>query len=148
MKTHQSYDQLTARLEGLKLGPKALIDQNQYTGKMTIVRTAKALPGTRYLHAQFFSDVNEKPTILQHISFELRPGADSWKAARRLIEKQWHLQQKPEVESADFVSWHVQGRSIWIKKLNVDEMKNDPFNSYDPKTDQGTIRIAIEAKIH
>lgn len=148
MKPRQSYDQFTARLEKLKLAPKALIDQNQYTGKMTIVRTAMALPGTRYIHAQYFSDVNEKPGILQHISFELHGSADSMKAARRIVEHQFDLKVKPETDTPSFIAWHTSGKTIWIKKLTADDMKNDPYNSYDPKTDIGTVRIAVESEIH
>lgn len=148
MNSRETYDQFTARLEELKLAPKALNDQNPYTGKMTIVRTALTLPGTRYIHAQYFSGENEKPGILQHLSFELRGSVDSMKAARKTIEQQFGLKEKPETDTPGFIAWHVKGKSIWIKKLTTDDMKNDPYNSYDPETDVGTIRIAVESEIH
>ncbi len=135
-------------LNTLKLQPIILKDRNAYSGELSIVRTEATLEGTRYIHAQYFSETNGEE-FLQHLSFEFRAGKHSFELVRKMIEDEFQIKADPAEENADFVSWKIQGRSVWIKKLDLEDMKSkSPFNSYDRQKDVGTIRITNEAEIH
>ena len=138
---------LAAKLDDLKLKPMVMKDANPYTGTMEVVRSKDSLPGTRYIHAQYFTN-DDGTKVLQHMSFELRPGPDSFEAAKKLAYKQFKITGAPSKETADFISWKRDGRNIWIKKKSAEDLKNDPFNSYDPVKDVGTVSVTNEAEIH
>jgi len=140
-------DLFVGKLADLKLKPIIMKDENAVTGTMNIVRTEKTLPGTRYVHAQYFTNKDETK-FLQHISFELKGSNDSFEATKKIIQKQFNIAVKANISREDFISWNLDGRVIWIKKLGLDDMKENPFNSYNPAKDLGTIRIAIEAQPH
>lgn len=134
------------KLDALKLKPKIMKDANEYTGEMEVVRTGETLPGTRYIHAQYFAN-KDGGKFPQHLSFELRPSKDSFEAAKKMVVKQFNVTGKPVRESANFASWKIPGRTVWVKRLEANDL-NDPFNSYDRKQDVGTIRIGTELEIH
>ena len=136
-------DDLVKKLQTLKLTPIVSTDENAQTGAMDVVRTKEALVGTRYFHAQY--TLGDEGKILQHISFELRPGEDSFSAAKKIIQSKFKISSKPSSETADFVVWNRDDRVVWVKRMSEEDLKkHDPYNSYDPKKDIGTIRIASE----
>jgi hypothetical protein len=146
---HSSH--LTRELEQLGLAPKLKIDENPYTGRLTIVRTGQVLPGTRNLHVQYFSD-DDGSEYVQHYSFEFRPGKSSLKAAEASIlhafsERELELTQSTE----SFRSWRTDdGYIVWMKQLDendLEDLAHDPFNLYT-SSDIGVIRVAIELDIH
>jgi hypothetical protein len=126
--------------------PVVAHDANPYTGEMAIVRTRRPLPGTRYFHAQFFSD-EKSDSFVQHMSFEYKPGPEAMSDAVMAVQDAFHL-GAPETERDGYVRWNLdEGRILWVKRLEMDELREDPFNAYTP-ADVGTIRVAIEAEIH
>ena len=78
-------DFLVGKLADLKLKPIVMKDENEHTGTMNVVRTEKTLPGTRYVHAQYFTN-NDETKLLQHISFELKGSNDSFEATKKLFK--------------------------------------------------------------
>lgn len=62
------------QLENKKLSPYRSLDKNEDIGDMHMIRTHKSLRGTRYFHAQFFSDQHKDSLFVQHISFEVKAG--------------------------------------------------------------------------
>ncbi|ATH06760.1 hypothetical protein BIY24_02030 [Halobacteriovorax marinus] len=122
-------------------------DSNPYTGSMTVLRTNNSLPGTRYFHAQVFTDEAGKPFV-QHMSFEYRPSADAFAEAVAAAKKTFGLTKVADVRKDGFYSWNTDdGYIIWIKRMTKEDLKDDPFNAYTDK-DVGTIRVAKEIEIH
>jgi len=122
-------------------------DKNKFTGEMVVVRTNNTLPGTRYFHAQVFKDENNNDFI-QHMSFEYRPGDKAFAEVVASIKKEFNLSDNATVQKDGFYSWNTDsGHVIWIKRLQAEDLKNDPFNAYT-KADVGTIRVAVELEIH
>jgi hypothetical protein len=120
---------------------------NPDTGKMLIVRTGEALPGTRYFHAQFFEDENKQP-YLQHMSFEFRPGPDAMDKAVKAVESQFPGLGKPSIKNADYIQWQTKNDYIvWVKRMSAEDLKDDPFNAHT-KADAGTIKAAVEQEVH
>jgi hypothetical protein len=141
-------DSFIEDLKELKLKPVVMKDQNEYTGTLNIIRTKDTLPGTRYIHAQYFEDEN-MPALLQHLSFEFRGGDKAFDLVKKVVQEQLQITTFPVQQSDAFISWRVGKRNVWIKKLNLEDIsKDNPFNSYDLKNDVGTIRVAIELEIH
>lgn len=139
-------DDLVEKLREYEAQPLVMNDKNPYTGSMKVVRTRSPFPGTRYFHAQYF-DNEEGDQYVQHMSFEFRPGDQSFEAVKKSIKATFKL-GSPLENKEDFISWR-QGEDyiIWIKKMNLKDMKDDPFNAYT-KEDIGTIRVAKELEIH
>lgn len=122
-------------------------DENESTGSMSIIRTRNTLPGTRYFHAQVFKDENGE-SFIQHISFEYRPGENAFEEAIAVAKKQFGLKKNPDVSRDGFVSWSTKsGHVIWVKKMEKEDLQNDPFNAYTD-ADIGTIKVAKELEIH
>ena len=146
-KPGRKYQHLVKVIDNWKLGSKVGIDKNDYTGSMTVVRTREALPGTRYLHAQYFTnDAGEQ--VLQHLSFEYRPGPHAMGDVVNQVKTLFAVTKKPTMEKADFISWNKDdGYTVWVKQMGEEDIKDDPFNAYT-KQDVGTIRVAIELEIH
>ena len=67
------FEDLMFQLKNENQEPYISQDRNAFTGELTIVRTKSPLPGTRYFHAQYFSDENGEK-FLQHMSFQSKPG--------------------------------------------------------------------------
>jgi hypothetical protein len=127
--------------------PKVVADRNPYTGEMAIVRTANPLPHTRYFHAQYFSGGDEAG-FMQHMSFEFKPSPDAFAQAVRSVQDAFGLGE-PKFARDGYAQWSLDesGYIVWVKKLSLDELRDDPFNSYTEK-DVNTVRVAIEAEIH
>ena len=122
-------------------------DSNEHTGSMSIIRTNNTLPGTRYFHAQVFKNENGD-SIVQHMSFEYRPGKNAFEQAVASAKVQFKLNRKPDVSSEGFASWSLKsGHTIWIKRMEKADLQNDPFNAYSD-ADIGTIKVAKELEIH
>ena len=137
---------LVKELDLLLLKPQVQADSNDL-GKMIIVRTERALPGTRYLHAQYFSNEAGEPEI-QHMSFEIPPAPEAMKLGVSLVKSAFKELGEPALTRPNFVLWKApNGFVVWVKRLSADELSEDPFNAYGP-SDVGTIRIAIEHDIH
>ena len=127
--------------------PLVVRDANPDTGEMMIVRTKSPLPGTRYFHGQYFTGEDGAPFV-QHMSFEYKPGPDSMAAAVATVERSFPNLSRPVVQRPDYVKWQLDERYIiWVKKMEMDDLENDPFNSYS-LDDKGTIRVAVELEIH
>ncbi len=141
-------DTLVDTLKELKLKPVIMKNENEYTGSLNIVRTKDALPGTRYVHAQYFEG-EDTPSFLQHLSYEFRPGKKSFEMVKQSVIMKNNITSAPTRESKTFVSWSVGEKVIWIKELSLEDISQpNPINAYDVKSDVGTIRVAIENEIH
>lgn len=144
--TKKSKEELVTILNDFKLEVIQKSDSNEETGTMSIIRTRKTLPGTRYFHAQYFAD--DQGQTLQHLSFELRPGPNAMNEAKSSLIKNFSLKSQPTMDKEGFISWQQKsGYTLWIKKLTSEDLKDDPFNAYGPE-DVGTIRVAMELEIH
>lgn len=133
---------LIKQLKYWKLAPTHSIDKNQYTGEMNMIRTQNGLPGTRYFHAQYFDG------MLQHLSFEYQKNQKSFEQAIDTVKKQFNITTAPTTNNDNFISWPIEnGRIVWIKRLDENDLKNNPFNAYS-KDDIGTIKVAVELEIH
>lgn len=137
---------LVRELDKLQLAPEHSVDANPYTGDMAIIRTKKNLPGTRYFHAQYFKDESGRE-FLQHMSFEFKGGPGAFERAKAAAHTMINL-GKPVKVTKDFIQWNIsEDRELWIKVMSEKDLLNDPYNAYT-KEDVGTIRLAIEKKIH
>jgi Na+-transporting methylmalonyl-CoA/oxaloacetate decarboxylase gamma subunit len=146
--TTGDYDQLVKQLKEKNLKPRVMNDGNQFTGEMTVVRTDSTIPGARYFHAQYFDDENGKKFI-QHLSFEIKPSHDSFEATKYTIAKTFGIEGTPKYEKDGYILWDTKdGKVLWVKKLEAEDLKNVPFNAYDASKDVGTIRVATELEIH
>ena len=136
-------DTLTKR--GLEV--VSTVDSNPYTGSLTVIRTNNSLPGTRYFHAQVFTDENNK-SFVQHMSYEYRPSENAFAEAVAAAKKTFGLTKVADVRKDGFYSWNTDdGYIIWIKRMEKEDLKNDPFNAYTD-ADIGTVRTAKELEIH
>jgi hypothetical protein len=154
-RTLYEYSQPQRRFEDLlrdlqQSGQKPFVakDRNPYTGEMSIVRTKSPFPGTRYFHAQYFSDENGEK-VLQHMSFEFRPGPQAMAMATQAVQQIFPNLGRPGLNREDFKEWKLpSGYTLWIKKMDKEDLDpNNPFNVYTAK-DLGTIRVAIEEDPH
>ena len=139
---------LVEDLKDLKLKPLIIKDSNEYTGTLNIVRTKETLPGTRYIHAQYYEG-EDTPSFLQHLSFEFRGGDKAFEMVKQVIQEQLKITSVPTSESDKYISWNEGDKIISIKELDLDSIpKDDTHNSYNLKTDVGTIRVTTELEIH
>jgi hypothetical protein len=138
---------LVQYLESSQQEPQVARNSNPDTGEMVIVRTRNPLPGTRYFHAQYFSDENQQ-SFVQHMSFEFKPSPTALNEAVETLQKNFPDLPAPKTRNADFVQWSVPGGYVlWVKKMTAEELKDDPFNAYTAD-DVGTVRVAVEREIH
>jgi len=129
------------------LQPEVNIDEVDGLENLSIIRTSNALKGIRYIHAQYTGESNEDE-ILQHLSFELRPSKTAFKDAKALLAESFPELDQPLEDTADsMVIYKYEGYVVWIKELDRDDVRSDPFN---PRTseDVGSVKIAIEYDIH
>lgn len=123
--------------------PFQVSDKNPDTGEMIIVRTKSPLPGTRYFHAQYFVDEDNKP-FAQHISFEYRPSPEAMEQAIAMVQATFPGLGAPMEEGRDFIQWELpHGYVVWVKRLNQQDISSNPFNAYT-QGDIGSVRIAVE----
>jgi hypothetical protein len=141
--TNHSLKEIIDRLDALKMAPVLYKDSNPYSGSMFILRTESPLPGTRYFHAQYFSDNKTEP-YLQHMSFDIPPEKNGFQRSINAVKSTFGNLNKPTIVKKDFIMWPwKKGYNLWIQRLNKDNLSGDPFNAYDEK-DVGTIKIAVE----
>jgi hypothetical protein len=54
----------------------------------------------------------------------------------------------PSTSRDGYALWKLSdGRILWVKRMDMDDLKDDPFNAYSAD-DVGTIRVAVESEIH
>ncbi len=141
--------ELISFFEQQQLSPEMMEDSNEYTGTMLMIRTKKGLPGTRYYHAQYMGD-NKDNTLLQHMSYEFKPGPNSMARAIQSAESTYQLSNKKIHRDGDFITYDIgtEGtHELSIEKANWESLKNDPFNAHS-KEDVGTVITRIELKVH
>lgn len=127
--------------------PFVVRDRNPDSGEMLIVRTKSPLDGTRYFHAQYFTDASGE-AFIQHASFEFKPGEQAMQTAIRAVERNFSNLSRPVVQREGYVKWKLgDDYIVWVKKMDLNDLKEDPFNSYS-LADEGTIRVAVEQEIH
>lgn len=143
----RSVQDLVSFLQRAQTEPRLIENRNEVTGGMMIVRTGHLFPGTRYFHAQFFES-EKKGYFPQHMSFEFKPGPSSMPQAVESVRQSFQIQGKPTIANADFMQWNLgQGYVVWIKKMGVEDLSNNPFNAYT-QADIGSIRVAVELNPH
>lgn len=141
---------LMSALKAAGLEPTVAQDFNPDTGKMAIVRTKNALPGTRNVHVQLFAAEEAGDTHLQHSSWEIRPAPDAMDAAKAALKAAFRNLGKPEIDEPNYAFWRIPGcRVAWAKRLvTEEELADNPFNAHDPATDLGLVWVAIEDDPH
>ena len=143
---NQSMDSLVSYLKATAQDPYLVKNANPYTGELTFVRTNSPFPGTRYFHAQYFSDKNNQP-FAQHLSFEYKPGVDSMNQATAAIQQAFpHLGPAKTREKGNFTEWDAgDGYTVWLRRLTSEDIRrsDDPYAVHTPD-DVGTIVVAIE----
>lgn len=143
---HGQIKELINELKNKQMKPYLMQDTNPDTGTMNVVRTKSTLPGTRYFHAQVFKD-DQGRDFIQHVSFEFKPGPNSFDAVKAALIKEAGITSAPVIEKDGFVAWSVGPYSVWAKVQTEEDFKDDPINAHD-KNDVGTIRAAFELEIH
>lgn len=142
-----AFSSLVERLQRGGQNPHVIRDANPDSGEMLIVRTESPLAGTRYFHAQYFTNESGE-RFAQHISFEFKPGPDAMAEAVAAVERNFSDLSVRTHERSDYVRWKLgDDRVVWVKKLNEEDLNNDPFNAYT-KEDVGAVRVAIEQDPH
>lgn len=143
---------ITELVKTLKFaGQKPFVTRNSNpdTGALYFVRTQSPSPGTRYFHAQYMSDEDGK-LFAQHISFEFRPGKDSFNLAEQTLKQLYPGLGKPKKDEGTLIkSWSLEdGMHAYIQTITKEEIASGhPYNAYVPE-DVGTVRIGIEVDIH
>lgn len=140
---------LQKNLDRAGLAPKEYVNSNDSTGKMVIVRADGTIPGTRYLHAQFFED-GEGGYIAQHISFEIRPSPNSEEIAMDAIQRAFGGVGDPTYSSEGFKEWKTKNcKTIWLKVAKTKEdLEDDVFNAHSYPADLGMTTVAMEDDPH
>jgi len=142
----KTLENLVAALKAQRQEPFIVKDKNEYTGEMTIVRTKNPPAGTRYFHAQYFTDENNE-RFVQHMSFELRPSVTAMNDAIKAVQTAFPNLGQPETQTNDFIQWNLgTGQVLWLKRLGQDDIADNPFNAYS-ESDIGSIRIAVELEL-
>lgn len=137
--------ELVNRLVQLGYEPLVARDSNDYTGSMVIVRTKNALPGTRYFHAQFFSDERGE-YYPQYVSFEFRP-SQSMDEVVQSLENSFGRLGRPTTNDGVWMTWKLPNDyTLWIKRLDKQDLAGDPFNAYSAQ-DLNTLKVAIEKDV-
>jgi hypothetical protein len=146
-KQGQRLKDLVQYLKDTHQDPQVSHDANPDTGEMAVVRTRRPLPGTRYFHAQYFSDGPGDEGFVQHMSFEVQPSATAMNDVVSAVSKSFGL-QKPTVERDGYRKWVLdKGYILWVKRMENEDLSDDPFNAYSA-ADVGTIRVAVESNVH
>lgn len=146
-KNHSNTLYYTNGIKALGLKPAPIVDENPYTGRMTILRTEDALEGTRYLHIQI-SGNSAKDEFAQHTSFQLRPGADSFQKAVDIVEKNLPKAAKLKEKGEQYRSWILPDcYEARVHAMDMDDLKSSKYNAVS-KEDIGTINIVLELDPH
>ncbi len=130
-----------------KQKPVVTRQSNPYTGEMFIIRTQKPLIGSRYFHAQVFSN-EEGEHFLQHMSVEFKKGEKSMDQVSTALQSTFGTLGEPLRQTKQFRSWKVEPNYVlWVKKMDSEDLQSNPFNAYTSQ-DLGTIRVALELQVH
>lgn len=147
LQTSTTAKKISEHLKAAGLEPSLTENSNPSTGRMAILRTKNTLVGTRYFHSQIFSADKGKDELVQHVSFEIRPGADSMKRAQQIVGQSLPKNSQVITDNPDYKLWRLpSGYITWIKTMTKEDLKDDPFNAYTSQ-DVGTIRIVTEQDI-
>ncbi len=139
-------ESLMSDLKGLDLEAKRTIQDLGEGRGFSVVRTMNSLKGTRYFHAQFFSDENGKEH-LQHMSFEMS-AKEPFERVRELAKAYLSSEIESETKRSDYHLWKMKnGYNVWVKVMTKEELLDDPFNAYT-ENDAGVRRLVIEQEIH
>lgn len=145
-KADANISDLLSHLESAEQKPTVTRDVNSSSGEMHVIRTRKPLSGTRYFHAQYFTNDNGE-AFVQHMSVEFQPSPTALAEAITAVQKSFNV-GAPLVQTASYAKWMLgEGHIIWVKKMELEDLQDDPFNAYT-ESDRGTIRLAVEAEIH
>jgi hypothetical protein len=138
---------LLQRMREMGLKPDARREVNPVTGRSYIIRSTSFLPGTRHFHAQVFEN-SQGGEFVQHLSFDLRPGADSLSSAVSIVRGLLPAGARLVSDQPDFKAWTLgDGYMAWIKVLSAEDLEGDPYDAYSFPQDRGTIKIAIEEDV-
>ncbi len=133
--------------DAMKLQPKFIDKGTTSVGSRVIVRTHNSLEGTRYIHAQFTGEKN-KADFLQHASFQIRPGPDSFSKAVETLNQVLPKNKKIKEASSDYILYNTgDGYVAWVKVANSDDLKSNDYNKSEIK-DVGAVIVTIEQDIH
>lgn len=131
----------------LQLKPKFIDQQENSLGSMVTVRTDNSLEGTRYLHAQFTGEKNNA-NYLEHISFQIRPGSNSFQKAVEILNQFLPKNKITKESDSDYVLYNTSdGYVAWAKIANREDLKSNKYNASAPE-DVGTVIVTIEQEIH
>ncbi len=145
-KKYNSMDFMKA-VQALNLKPKFMDEGTTAVGSMVTVRTHDALEGTRYLHAQF-TGVKNNVDYLEHVSFQIRPGSDSFQKAVEILNQFLPKNKKVKESSSDYVLYNTDdGYVAWAKMATREDLKSNKYNA-SSKDDVGSVIVTIEQEIH
>jgi len=129
------------------LEPRVATDSNPDTGKMVMIRSERALTGTRYYHGQYFSNENDE-MIMQHWSTEFKAGPETFKRTNDFILSNYNVTGKKTNLGGEHITYKLDNNYIlWVKKMTLEDLKDDLYNAYE-KADVGTVKFTIEKDIH
>ena len=145
---NNSPDKMIEHLEALEIAPRKKVEESEEAGSVTFIRTQKSLKGTKYFHAQYVGD--DDNSTLEHMSFNLRPGSDSFQNALNIIENEFKVSTKGKLKfnKPDAKGWSLDnGYIVWVKTLKKEDLNTDLFNAYS-ESDIGSVRVVVELDIH
>lgn len=134
-------------LTDLKLKPKFMDQGSSALGSFISIRTNNTLDGTRYIHAQFTGE-HKKADYLQHFSFQIRPGSDSFEQANKLLNQILPKNRTIKESYNDYALYSTSdGYVAWVKIADIDDLRSNKYNAYSPD-DVGSIIVTVEQEIH
>jgi len=140
-------NQFMKAIQALQLKPKFIDEGSNALGSMVTVRTHDALPGTRYLHAQFIGEKNNAHD-LQHISFQIRPGSNAFQKAVEILNQYLPKNKTVKESDSDYVLYNTEdGYVAWAKIATREDLKANKYNA-SSKEDVGSVIVTIEQEIH
>jgi len=140
-------NQFMKAVQALHLKPKFIDEGSNAVGSMVTVRTHDALDGTRYLHAQFTGEKNNAD-YLQHVSFQIRPGSNSFQTAVEILNQFLPKNKVIKESASDYVRYNTDdGYVAWAKIATRDDLKSNKYNA-SSKEDVGSVIVTIEQEIH
>lgn len=129
------------------LAPRVATDSNPDTGTMVMIRSDRALTGTRYYHGQYFSNESNE-MIMQHWSTEFKKGPDTFKRTNEFIVSNYDIKGKKTNLGGEHITYKLDNNYIlWVKVMNKEDLKDDLYNAYED-SDIGTVKFTIEKDIH
>lgn len=140
-KSGHNPDQLMSDLAKLDIATQLTKHSNPDTGEMALVQSMDLTGSAYHLHAQYFG---QNDFLLQHISFEIKPGIKSLESLIQDIRARSPSLGAPDIQTPTFVQWQLsEGKILWIMVLDKEDLQSNPFYDYTVE-DIGTMRIAIE----